>query len=386
LFVAAPATPPSLDSELLFGKEAYDHVFNLNDRLTRRKQIPASGEPGGVDLAWQAENLDEITEPRMAEGWEITNGGRTYTFTLRRGWPSHAGSELTAADVKWTFERNFALGGITRFYNRLARIERPEDVKALDRYTVRIELAEPRPDLLLTVSSFWRAIVDSELAKSHATSSDPWATRWMKDHDAGFGPYKLAELSPGRRVVWAAHTEHPFAPKLDQITFWQAAGSADRLARLTSGHAQVAQYLLPADMQRVQSNRDLRLWNFQGYVVRQALSYATPYRQIVDGIYRGFAGDAHGPLADDADGLDPNQSPCTHDPGHALELLRRALKAVGVVYQSKRWNEPGFQVSTHRDVTGINCYGGEAVDWSKVAYTGGNPSRDGFRPRARFTD
>jgi ABC-type transport system substrate-binding protein len=152
LVVAAATTPPSLDWELVFGKEVYDHVFNLNDRLTRWKQIPAAGEEGGFDLAWQAENFQEITVPRMAEGWEVTNGGRTYTFSLRKGWPSHAGNEFTAADVKWTFERSFAVHGITSFYNTLATIERPEDVKVLDRHTVRIELAEPGPDLLLTMS------------------------------------------------------------------------------------------------------------------------------------------------------------------------------------------------------------------------------------------
>lgn len=341
LLVAASATPPSLDWELVFGKEVYDHIFNLNDRLTRWKQIPAPAEPGGFDLAWQAENFDEITEPRMAEGWEVINGGRTYTFSLRRGWPSHAGNELTAADVKWAFDRSFALHGITSFYNTLSTIERPEDVKVLDKHTVRIELAQPGPDLLLTLSTFWRVIADSKLAKSHATAGDPWAKRWLKNHDAGFGPFKLAELSPGRHVVWVAHKEHPFPPKLDQITFRQVPDSSNRLATLMTGEAQVAQYLLPTDMQRVENSNDLRLWNFQGYViascpmnpkypplddvrVRQALSYATPYPQILEKVYRGFAGPAHGPLSDHAAGFDPNLSPYSYDPGRARELLREA--------------------------------------------------------------
>ena len=56
--VAAATTPPSLDWELVFGKEVYDHVFNLNDRLTRWRQIPAPGEPAGLDLAWQAANFE----------------------------------------------------------------------------------------------------------------------------------------------------------------------------------------------------------------------------------------------------------------------------------------------------------------------------------------
>jgi peptide/nickel transport system substrate-binding protein len=504
LVVAAATTPPSLDWELVFGKEVYDHVFNLNDRLTRWKQVPAPDEPGGFDLAWQAENFEDLTEPRMAESWEITNGGRTYTFSLRRGWPSHAGNEFTAADVKWTFDRSFALHGISSFYNQLAKIERPEDVRVLDRYTVRIELGEPGPDLLLTMSEFWRAIVDSKLARSHATAADPWAKGWMKSHDVGFGPYKLADLTPGRQVVWKAHKEHPFPPLLDQITFRQAPESATRFAMLLSGDAQVAQYLLPADMQRVQKHDELRLWNFQGYVihscpmntrfpplddvrVRRALSYATPYQRIIEEVYRGFAGPAYGPLSDHAAGFDPDQSPFTYDPERARQLLREAghpngfrttlaysaaeplgepvgaqlrnafmdvgvtldlealpastytealfhgqrpmffqsfgadspdpAYALGVFYQSdssNNWSgyksteadaclagagrpqlswgrrieeykrcvkivandapwlwiaQPGFQVNTHRNVTGINWYAGEAVDWSEVGYT-----------------
>jgi peptide/nickel transport system substrate-binding protein len=503
LVVAAPTTPPSLDSELVFGREVYDHVFNLNDRLTRWKQIPAPDEEGGFDLAWQAENFEEITEPRMAEGWEVTNGGTTYTFSLRKGWPSHAGNEFTAADVRWTFERSFALQGITSFYNMLAMIAGPQDVKVLDKYTVRIDLAEPGPDLLLTMSTFWRVIVDSKLARSHATSNDPWATRWLKNHDAGFGPFKLDDLSPGHHVVWVAHKEHPFPPKLDQITFREVPDPSDRLATLTAGEAQVAQLLSPTEMQRVRHSVGLRLWNFQGYViaqspmnpkypplddvrVRQALSYATPYHRILDKVYRGFAGPAAGPLSDHAAGFDPYLRPYTHDPGRARELLREAghrngfkttlayntadplgeavatllrsaFKAVGVTleldalpparytdalftgtrpmffYQggadspdpayalsvfyestsSNNWGgyasaaadaclaeagrpdlawdqrvethkrcaemiandapwlwiaQPGFQVSTRSDVTGINWYAGEAVDWSKVGY------------------
>src|SRR5882757_1707197 len=346
LVVAAATTPPSLDWELVFGKEVYDHVFNLNDRLTRWKAIPAPGEPSGFDLAWQAGDFQDITEPRMAEGWEVTNGGRTYTFSLRKDWPSHAGNEFTADDVKWTFDRSFAVNGITSFYNTLATIERAEDVKVLDRYTVRIELAEPGPDLLLTMSEFWRAMVDSKLAKSHATSGDPWAKRWLKGHDVGFGPLKLAELSPGRQVVWEAHKEHPFPPAIEQITFKQVPKSSDRLAALMTGEAQVAQYLSPADMQTLQNSNDIHLWNFQGYVihsspmnpkypplddvrVRQALSYATPYQRIIEKVYRGFAGAAHGPISDHAAGFDPYFHPYTYDPERARELLREAGHAKG---------------------------------------------------------
>jgi peptide/nickel transport system substrate-binding protein len=279
--------------------------------------------------------------------------------------------------------------------------------------------------------------------------------------------------------------------------------SSKRLDALMSGHAHVAQYLLPAEMRRVQNSKDLRLWNFQGYVihsatmnpkfppldevrVRRALSYATPYEQILQKVYRGFAGPAYGPLSDHAAGFDPYFRPYAYDPERARKLLleaghgngfettlgystaeplgepvgaqlRTAFKdvgvmldlealppstytkalfngerpmffqsfgadspdpayALGVFYQSKSsnnwsgykdprtdaclagagrpqltWDErikahrrcvqtiahdapwiwiaqPGFQVSTRSDLTGINWYAGEAVDWSKVGY------------------
>jgi peptide/nickel transport system substrate-binding protein len=220
--------------------------------------------------------------------------------------------------------------------------------------------------------------------------------------------------------------------------------------------------------------------------VRQALSFATPYQEIVETTYRGFAGPAAGPLSDHAAGFDPKLRPYTYDPERARELLREAghpngfkttlayntadplgapvsaqlrtaFKAVGVTlelealapsaytralfagdrpmffyeggadspdpayalgvfYQSKSSNnwggyksakadacladagrpqlawdqrlakhkrcaeiiasdapwlwiaQPGFQVSTARNLTGINWYAGEAVDWSKVGY------------------
>jgi len=163
----------------------------------------------------------------------------------------------------------------------------------------------------------------------------------MKNHDVGFGPYKLVDLSPGREVVWKAHKEHPFPPKIDQITFKEVRKSSDRLAVLENGDVQAAQYLLPSEMQQVERNKNLRLWNFQGYVihscsmitrfppfddvrVRRALSFATPYQKILDEVYRGFAGPAHGPVADHSAGFDPSLRPYTYDPDRARALLREA--------------------------------------------------------------
>jgi hypothetical protein len=48
-------------------------------------------------------------------------------------------------------------------------------------------------------------------------------------------------------------------------------------------------------------------------------------------------------------------------------------RCVGIIAHDAPWiwiAQPGFQVSTRSEVTGINWYAGEAVDWSRVGYTG----------------
>lgn len=501
LVIAAPTTPPGLDWEFFFGKEVYDHVFNLNDRLTRWKRIPGK-QAGSYDIAWQAQNYQGITEPRMAEDWDISKDGKTYTFQLRKGWPSHAGNEFTANDVKWTIDRSFAAKGIGTFFNGISNMRRPQAVKVLNKYTVQFRLSAPTPDLLLTLSTFWRGMVDSTEAKKNATPADPLAKNWMKNNDVGFGPYKLESLSPGQEVVWVAHKEHPFPPKVERIIFREVPEAANRVALLARNQVDVAQFVTPTDLLKLKQTEGVKVWNFRGYVilqspmnqkfppldnvlVRRALSYATPYKDIVDKVYRGFARPAAGPLSDHAAGFDPKLFRYRYDLNKAKELLTaagfpsgfktwygystadplgelvgiqlrtayakigvdlelRALQpstytetlfgakapmiffslgadspdphyALGVFYlstSSNNWGgyknlkvdaclnkgtnllnwkqrvkhhkkclkmliddaawlwiaQPGFQVSTRDNVTGINWYAGEAVDWSVVRF------------------
>ena len=68
---------------------------------------------------------------------------------------------------------------------------------------------------------------------------------------------------------------------------------------------------------------------FDDVRVRQALSYATPYQEILEKIFRGFAGPAHGPISDHAAGFDPYFRPYPYDPDRARELLREAGHANG---------------------------------------------------------
>src|SRR5439155_4930806 len=94
--------------------------------------------------------------PALAEKWDVTDGGRTYTFHLRPGVKFQNGRPVTAADFVWSMNR--ALNPSTRsevastYLNDIAgatdvlqgRATAATGLKAVDDHTLRIEIAEPK--------------------------------------------------------------------------------------------------------------------------------------------------------------------------------------------------------------------------------------------------
>src|SRR6266852_3700393 len=79
--------------------------------------------------------------PSLAESWSASKDGLTYEFVLRRGVKFHNGEPVTAADVKFSFERYRGAGA------RLLK-ERVRDVQVVDSGRVRFVLKEPWPDFM----------------------------------------------------------------------------------------------------------------------------------------------------------------------------------------------------------------------------------------------
>ena len=313
LILAAPGTPAGLDSEFYGGSSFNDCGVNLNEGLTRWKTVPSPDEKGGYDIAWHAENPRGTTSPGLAKSWTISNGGKTYTFHLG-DWVSHAGNPLTAADVKWHFDRAFALKAIGLSVNLAANLLSADDVVVLDAKTVRFTISAPSDIFLETTNNLIRCgIVDSTEAKKHATNADPWATTWLKNNWPGFGPYKVQSLTPGTSTVWAAHNSTSQPPKIGSVTFQAVPTSATRIGLLSAGQVDVAQLLSPIEVASVIGVKGVRVWKlhdnkptyvvmnsaippFDNKLVRVALSYAVPYDSMVKYVYRGFADKAAGPI------------------------------------------------------------------------------------------
>lgn len=139
-------------------------------------------------------NAEGGVDPHVAEDWEVSDDGLTWTFNLKEGITFHNGSELTASDVAFSMERMLEIGeGYA--YVFLGTVDSAE---ALDDYTVQFQLAKPSGIFLTTLARLY--ILDEEQVMDNMDPDGPYGEwgdygkDWLLTHDAGSGPYKVKEF------------------------------------------------------------------------------------------------------------------------------------------------------------------------------------------------
>ncbi|MCL4862144.1 MAG: ABC transporter substrate-binding protein, partial [Caldilineaceae bacterium] len=135
-------------------------------------------------------------EPVLAESYEVSEDGLTYTFKLREGVKFHDGKELTSADVKYTFEfyADPETGStLANNFLGMGEIETPDD------YTVIVHMEEVNAAFLVNAATTW--IVQSEY---HAeVGEDIYRTAPI-----GTGAFKLVEWVPAEYTLIEAFDDH----------------------------------------------------------------------------------------------------------------------------------------------------------------------------------
>jgi peptide/nickel transport system substrate-binding protein len=149
--------------------------------------------------------------PDLAERWELSADGKTYTFHLRKGVKWHkAYGELTAEDVKFSYERVLDPKTGSRYRGEFKLVEK---IEAVDKYTVRISLTAKYPGFLHKVAAYNQGFVLSKRAVE--ALGDRHATEPI-----GTGAFIFESWLPKNQVVLVANKDH-FAgpPKVDRIIF-----------------------------------------------------------------------------------------------------------------------------------------------------------------------
>ena len=344
LAIAAPATPQSLDCEFDVSLGTFEAVAALHDNLLAFKKIQDPTDPDAMreDIAYHPELPGGVNmEGKLAESFEVDPGGRWARFKLREGVLSNWGNELTAEDVRWTWERKFALGALGAFYTSVIGLKRPEDVKVEDKYVVSFNVDEPNPLLLKIQANLYCPIYDSTKCKEMGGGDDPWATKFIENDSAGFGPYRLQQLTRGQQAVFQARDDYYRGkPAIDTVVFREVPTSASRVQLLRGGAVDVAQYLQPLEIKSLEGVANVAtdtvpatfmIWielnakiePFDKVDVRRAMNYAFPQQQVLQTVYQNIASPLDGCMPNIYPGFVASY-PYAYDPQKAKELLAAA--------------------------------------------------------------
>jgi peptide/nickel transport system substrate-binding protein len=153
-------------------------------------------------------------EPDLAESW-IQPNDTTYVFKLRRGvrWhpkPPLNGRELTADDVKYTYERFMGSTNPNR-----GLLEQVDKIEVVDKYTVRFTLKEPFAWFLDALASTSAWIIAREAVEQYGDLKRP-------ESCVGTGPWMLERYEPNLKLTYVRNPNYfipglPYADGVDVV-------------------------------------------------------------------------------------------------------------------------------------------------------------------------
>ena len=166
--------------------------------------------------------------PDLAESWEISQDGRTYTFRLNPSATFHDGRKVTAADFQWSMERaadpatespavDTFLGDIVGTIDKLnGELDSISGISVIDDETLRLEIDAPKSYFLSKMTYPTTFVVDQANVET--------GREWVKSPN-GTGPFMLADYEPGVLMRLERFDGYHLGPAmLDAVEFNLAGG------------------------------------------------------------------------------------------------------------------------------------------------------------------
>lgn len=183
--------------------------------------------------------------PSLAERWNVSPDGQTWTFTLRRGVMFHHGREMTADDVCFSLERvareadegAFVMASVLGAREfKAGTVDSIEGIRILDASTIEIELIEPIAFILGMFALTFASIVPRDLVEA-----DPGKFRV---HPVGTGPFMVREVTSDRLVLdrFDAYRDK-FHPFLDGLEFLLSVNAEEALEGVLDGRFAFTKYI-----------------------------------------------------------------------------------------------------------------------------------------------
>lgn len=203
---------------------------------------------------------DGSLTPRLATEWNIhPEDPSIWVFKLREGVKFHDGSDFTAEDVVFSFNRvKNDSSGFKALHAAAVSAE------AIDDHTVHIKTNGPSPLYVQNLTNFfivdktWAETNKVEVPQNFAAGEDNFAVR----NTNGTGPYKLVSRDPEVKTVLALNEAHwgP-KPEVTEIIYTPISEAATRVAALLSGEIDFVQDVPVQDVTRLQETQGVTVVN-----------------------------------------------------------------------------------------------------------------------------
>ncbi len=319
LIVGQVAEPKSLDPAAVTAVNDFRILVNIYEGLTRYKS-------GTLEV-----------EPALATGWDISDDGTEYTFTLRDGVSFHDGTPFNAEAVKFNFDRMLDENHphhdtgpfpLSFFFGAV------EATEVVDDMTVRFMLNAPYAPFLSNLAYPTGLIVSPTAVEAHRAD--------FGRNPAGTGPFRFAEWRSNEAVVIERNDAYwGEAAETQAVVFRPITDSNTRVAEMLAGGIDMMVEVPPTSLVQfsgegfsIAEQAGPHVWflilnakegPFADKRVRQAANYAINKEAIVKDVLEGTATVAAGPTPPAfAWAYNEELEPYPYDPEKARALIAKA--------------------------------------------------------------
>ena len=305
--------------------------------------------------------------PGLAERWDISPDGLTYTFHLRKGVKWHSNKnfkptrDMNADDILFMFERQWKESDpyfkVTSpnhsYFNDMGMPKLLKSVDKVDEHTVRVVLNQPEAPFLSNLAMEYAGVQSKEYAIAMLKAGTP---EKIDQEPIGTGPFMLVQYQKDALIRYKAFPEFwGGKAKIDDLVFSITPDASVRWAKLQKGECHVMPYPNPADLDAMRKDPKITVLEqpglnigylayntqkkpFDDVRVRKAVNMAINKKAIIDGVYLSTGIAAKNPIPptmwsyNDAIKDDP------YDPEAAKKLLAQAGLANG--FATDLWAMP----------------------------------------------
>ena len=306
-------------------------------------------------------------KPGLAESWETSDDGLTYTFKLRPGVKFHTTDyftptrDLNADDVIFSFERqrdeanpyfSYVDGASWEYFEGMSMPDLIDSIEKVDDLTVVFHLKRPEAPFIANLAMDFASIMSKEYADQLAANGQMTD---LNQKPVGTGPFQFVAYQPDAVIRYKAFDDYWAGREtIDELVFAITIDNSVRMQKLLAGECHVMPYPNPADVQALKDHTDITVMEQEGlnvgYLgyntqmppfdnpkVRKALNMAINKQAILDAVFQGAGQIAKNPIPPTMWSYNDDVVDDPYDP----EAAKAMLEAEGVTdLKMKIWAMP----------------------------------------------